>query len=293
MRASPALTVLLTVSMAASAALAQDIDIRVDGDRLSVELGQVPLADVLRAAGAAGGFEVKLEGELGEVQPQRFQDLPIGRAIKRLTGDHGLIMLYANDGTLETVRVHAATMIGASPEAREAARKRAAERRQAVLARVNAPATPEPPGGAGAFADLSQSERFARVRELARQGGPESLMLLGEALGQDPDPALRRAAAAAIGNIGGPEAANMLQGALSDDDASVRMQALRGLRAAEPATAVAAFGTVLQQDPDPAVRRAAVELAAGLGDQAFDLLQLALDDDDERVRAAAEAALMQ
>jgi HEAT repeat protein len=200
-------------------------------------------------------------------------------------------MQYANDGTLETIRVVAATMIGASPEEREAARRRAAEQREAVLARVSTPATPQPPPRGGPFADLDPSERFARVRELARQGGPDSLPALGEALGQDPDPALRRAAAAAIGNIGGPEAFGLLEGALGDDDASVRLQAIRGLRAADPATAVNAYGDVVRQDPDPAVRRAAVDLAASLGLEGAQVLELALDDDDERVRQAAERAL--
>lgn len=291
MRTHLAPTIGLVVVLGALAALAQEIDVRVEDERMSLQVGQAPLGDVLRAVGEAGGFEVKLEGELGEVQPQRFQNLPLGRAIRRLTGDHGLIMAYADDGSLESVRVHAATLIGASPEEREAARQRAVEQRQAVLARVKAPTTPEPAEGGGAFGALEQSERFARVRELARQGDPDSLPILGEALSGEPDPALRRAAAAAIGNIGGPEATRLLEGALSDDDASVRMQALRGMREAEPAVAVNAYGDVIQRDPDPAVRRAAVDLVASLGDEGLEVLEMALDDDDDRVRQAAETAL--
>jgi hypothetical protein len=291
MRTHLAATIGLAVVLTVVPALAQEIDVRVEGDRMSLEVGQAPLAEVLRAVGEAGGFEVKLEGDLGEVQPQRFQDLPLGRAIRRLTGDHGVIMAYADDGTLESVRVHAATLIGASPEEREAARKRAAEQRQAVLARVRSPATPESPEGGGGSADADQAERFARVRELARQGGPDSLPSLGDVLSGDPDPALRRAAAAAIGSVGGPEAAQLLQGALADDDASVRMQALRGLRGADPAIALNAYGDIVQRDPDPAVRRAAVDLAAGLGTDGAEVLEIALDDDDDRVRQAAERAI--
>lgn len=280
---------------AGAARAADDIDLVVDGNRVTLDVGTVPLADVLRAIGDAGGFDVKIEGDLGEVQSQRLRNLPMPRAIKRLSGDHGLIMQYGPDGrALRAVRVHAASSIGASPEEREAARKRAAERRQAVLARAAAstPAAPAPPDRRGGpLADLSQSERFARLRELSRQGDAASLPELGDVLRDDPDPALRRAAAAAIANIGGPEAADALEDALDDEERTVRIQALRALRSADQESANDAFADVLASDPDPAVRRAAVELAAGLGAAGEDLLEMALDDEDEAVVRAAESAL--
>ncbi len=62
------------------------LDVRVDGDRLSVDLGAVPLADVLRAIAEQAGAELVIRGDLGELAPQAFAGKPLAEGIRQLVG---------------------------------------------------------------------------------------------------------------------------------------------------------------------------------------------------------------
>jgi hypothetical protein len=59
---------------------------------LTLRAERVPLAEVLRAIGAAGAFEVVLRGELAELVTQSFTNQPLEGAIRQLVGAHFLVV---------------------------------------------------------------------------------------------------------------------------------------------------------------------------------------------------------
>ncbi|MGC4088886.1 MAG: HEAT repeat domain-containing protein [Polyangiaceae bacterium] len=81
---------------------------------------------------------------------------------------------------------------------------------------------------------------------------------------EDNRPSVRRAVTRALGALGDKRAQSALVLALRDADASVRVSALSALGALGEAGAVVSIATLLNADPDPAVRRAAVEALSHL-----------------------------
>ena len=80
-----------------------------------------------------------------------------------------------------------------------------------------------------------------------------------------------------------------IDAALTDEDARVRGQALQALASREGAEAMPQLWQALH-DPDPGVRILAME-NVGSGEQGKALLEEALSDEDEVVRAVATARL--
>lgn len=80
-----------------------------------------------------------------------------------------------------------------------------------------------------------------------------------------------------------------IEAALTDKDARVRGQALQALTSRDGAEAMPQLWQALR-DPDPGVRILAIE-NAGSGEQGKALLEAALSDEDESVRAVARARI--
>ena len=99
-RRSRLVTIGATLCLWAQAAAAAEggpqgsLDVRIDGDRLSVDLGAVPLAEVLRVIAAQTGAELVVRGDLGELAPQAFTGEPLAEGIRRLIGSNGLVMTF-------------------------------------------------------------------------------------------------------------------------------------------------------------------------------------------------------
>ena len=146
------------------------------------------------------------------------------------------------------------------------------------------------------------SVRLEAIRALAQiqPPAPETITTLSQAM-RDTDPAIQRAAAAALGDLG---AVSVLAQALKDPDKDVRRNAVRPLRrvvirdrsSSDPAATkavVAALADALK-DPDREVRRAAASSLGTLGPAAADALPgLAATtmDSDPSVRNATIEAL--
>ena len=144
------------------------------------------------------------------------------------------------------------------------------------------------------------SVRLEAIRALAQiqPPAPETITTLSQAM-RDTDPAIQRAAAAALGDLG---AVSVLAQALKDPDNNVRRNAVRPLRRvvirdrSDPAATkavVAALADALK-DPDGAVRRAAASSLGALGPVAADAipsLATTTMDSDPSVRNATIEAL--
>jgi hypothetical protein len=249
--------------------------------RLTMEVEAEPLADVLARIGAAAGFEVETQGEVGEVAPQTFDAVPLDVAIRRLVGSHSLIMVHEPGaaGRLAKVKVYAAL---GDPAAR-----RAESAQQARRSAVRQKRTDEQRS-----LKSDRSQRVQEVRELARSGDPGAVRTLGEIALQDQDPAVRRLAVGSLASIGDQSAATVLASALDDQDRAVRVQALRALNGMLGDQVAPHLARVVAQDTEPSMRLMAVEMAANLpGGAAMEVLERALDDGDRDVRDAAEEAL--
>ncbi|MGI9491277.1 MAG: HEAT repeat domain-containing protein [Geminicoccaceae bacterium] len=141
-----------------------------------------------------------------------------------------------------------------------------------------------------AIAKLGKAERLAEIRDLATARDELSANTLVEVLILDSDVTARRIAVTALGNLRSELAVDGLEAALGDRDRSVRIQALRGLRMVLAKNATSILAEVVASDPDPVVRRTAVELAAGLRSSAArEVLELGSLDVDPSVRDAVNA----
>lgn len=139
------------------------------------------------------------------------------------------------------------------------------------------------------FAKVTRSTHVYafRLHPAVREGVPTLIKGLS-----DPDPYVREICAQGLGYIGDERAALPLAKALSDKEASVRRRAAAALatvpaKAAQPALERAAI-----KDPDPDVRRYAVEALGWIEDSSVvPTLIAATRDPSERVRRYAAAEL--
>ncbi len=119
-------------------------------------------------------------------------------------------------------------------------------------------------GVTAAFEQTENDElRAAAARALGRTGDRGFVPLLSSALAEAPGLDVRAASARALGELGGPDAVRALRAALRQDSGLVREAAVRSLAALADRDQRPAIVDLLD-DPDWAVRSAAIEAAAGL-----------------------------
>ena len=140
---------------------------------------------------------------------------------------------------------------------------------------------------------LRDDDMYVRVQvtsALIHMGAP-AVAGLTEAL-TDARPAVRRAAAKALGKIGCADAAALqaLGATLDDADAGQRRFAAEALGRLGATEALAPLGVALR-DPDARVRDAAAAALQALGDAALPTLRAALDDPNPETNFVAARAL--
>lgn len=244
----------------------QALEVSVEEDRLSVEVGAVPLADVLQAIAEQTGAKLLVRGDPGMVHPQAFMGRPLADGVRQLVGRNSLAMIFAPatgpdpSPRLVALTVHAATALG----------KAAAE-----PAQQSSQASPQE-----SRANLPSLSDFAR-------GGDERLVTaLSHALVRDPD-ALKQG-----GVFEHPDDVDAYRAALASEDPADRIEALQEIGQDRSQRALGPLFEVLIGDEDAAVRRMAVQVLADLdSEDALAALEGALSDPDTSVRAAAAQAL--
>ena len=237
------------------------MEVTVAGGRLSVNLRDAPLADVLRLIGQEAHLKVNLDGQFLTPITGTFSSLPLESGIRRLTRGHSSSFAYGpplDPG-------HAARLIE-------------------IWIIESQPAAPTDP--------RARAARLASLRNLGRRQDDEAVAELSRILAQDPDPAVRTQAAGILGRPGDVRAIPALTAALGDQQPSVRIQAVHGLRRLGGEGAAEALGRVLLSDPDPSVRRVAAGALTSLRNPAAgSALRTAMSTDgDASVRRAAAAA---
>jgi len=226
--------------------------VRVEGDRLTVKLIQVPLRDVLLAIAQQSGLRIFLDPALDDRLSLAFSNLPLEVGLRRLLGDRSALFLYTSPGEegglkLEEVRVYAS--------------------RQAELLQ------PEPSSVGGddvaqslreMLTDPEPAQRIAAALALAegKQAGV-ALGVLLDLLNTQKEPSIREEVLAVLQVFDTVPVEPIAKVALSDKRPSLRLQALTLL------------GRTAEADPR----------AKGI------LRQAARGDRDETVREVAQALL--
>jgi hypothetical protein len=244
---------------------AATMEVTVREGRLSVNLRDAPLADVLRLIGQEARLTINLEGQFRAPITGAFTGLPLESGIRRLTRGHSSSFAYGpppHPG--QAARLTEIWVIESSPAVASTA--------------------PNDPG--------ARATQLARVANLGQRRDDGAVAELSRILAQDPDPIVRTRAASALSRPLDARATPALTAALGDPDPTVRMQAVRGLRRVEGEAAAEALGRVLLNDADPSVRRVAAWTLASLrGAPAGSALGTAMSaDGDASVRRAAAAA---
>lgn len=295
-RAGAGFAVVLAVWVAAQGAWAgeasgPELHVAVEHGLVTARLREAPLNAVLGALAARGDFTLVMGGKLARPVSWTMSDVPLDKAIARLVGDNGLVMLYATAGArrLREVRVY-----------------NGPARRAPAFTDKFAPAPSGDPASVEELAAVLAEEtdfglRRRAVIDLGQRAGPDAVAALAAALDGD-DRLIRIQAARALGDMGGDmtgrAAAAVLSGLLDDPDPTLRRLAARGLGdiGATGATGAAGAAGVLSEllagDPAAQVRREAARSLGWLGEAtALWALEGASADPDETVRAAVDAAL--
>jgi HEAT repeat protein len=241
--------------------------LHVEGGLLSADVRDVPLGDVLHDIAEQAAVKLEIHSGGADRVTDSFTGVRLGEGIRRLARGHDVILIYG-------------------------AAQNGAERGRLVEAHVYEASAPV------VSSTVDPSARPARLRavvELTRQAQqqqPGALASLTGLLSGDADPVVRARAAAALGTIGGPEAAAALTAALGDQDASVRVSAVSSLGRMREEGAVGSVVQILAGDRDASVRRAAIWALSSLqSEDAHRAIEAAAADPDWSVRRAAAGAL--
>ena len=240
---------------------ARTMEVSMAGGRLSVNLRDIPLADVLRHIGQEAHVKVNLDGQFLALITGTFTGLPLESGIRRLTRGHSSSFAYESPSDPgQAARLTEIWVIESKPATSADPRARAA--------------------------------RLASLDNLGRRTNDGAVAELSRLLTQDPDPAVRTRAAGVLSRSRDARATSALTAALGDQQPSVRIQAVHGLRRVEGERSADALGRVLVSDPDPSVRRVAAWALTSLRDAAAGsaLRAAMLTDGDASVRQAATAA---
>ena len=312
----------LIVSAAAEDAPAEGpsaagVEARVTDGRLTLQADGTPLAEVLRAIGAAGGFEVVLRGAFATPVSESFAERPLEDAIRELTHGHSLIVRHDDPDpasgavALAEIRVIENPKLAAAAETAAdeplAGGKGALEEEGALkddgeyaltereafrLANRDVP----PPTREDILIELDDPDQAKRVAAVPKVGalqpGAATDVLAGVFAAED-DPLVRSRAVAALTRLEGPGARKLLrERALGDDDAELRMQALNALASSDGERSVNLLGQALRDDGDLEVRKAAISALQRVGgDWARHSLARAAGDPDPEISLAAKQAL--
>jgi hypothetical protein len=280
--------------------------------RLTLQADGAPLAEVLRAIGAAGEFEVVLRGAFAAPVRESFADRPLEDAIRDLAEGHSVVVLRDDPGpeagavNLAEIRVIENPDLAASEDAlpgeppqdgaeeaglEDDADDLLTEREAFRLSRLGMP----PPTREDILIELGdpdQALRVAAVPKVSTLAPGAALNILAGVFAREDDPLVRSRAVAALTRLEGPGAGMLLrERALRDEDAELRMQALNALASSAGERSVTVLGRILAQDSDPQVREAAISALQRVGGWGRRYVENAAADRDPKVRTAAEQAL--
>ncbi|MGH8531166.1 MAG: HEAT repeat domain-containing protein [Gammaproteobacteria bacterium] len=269
----------------------QTLRLRFNDGLLSLHANQHSYAEVLGAIQKETGILLHYSLPLSRSITESFTALPVKLALERLFGPEasfifrypvadeapGPLAVPKEVWVIGTIRAIGAGGLAAAAQ----------ENETHAPAPVAAPEAPPDPAAAPAMTAEDQALLPGLGDEDAIDG------LIGMARDEDPEMRLQALAMLSQGAQGSEADKAIVQSAidaaLTDQDAGVRGQAFQALASRGGAEGMWHLRQALR-DPDPGVRILALE-NAGSGEQGKALLEEALSDEDESVRAVARARL--
>jgi len=288
--------------------------VEVINGRLTVQLEDVSLPNLLEMVAQKTGARILLHGPADETVSMTFQKVPLEEGLRRLLGERNAAYFYSSqskgvakspDVILKEVLIFG-TGAGASSEIRVFTVSQSSSDQGNWRAVGTIAKDANGPSGGGEYdpviAGLAKQlleEKNAESRKEAAENLGETwdenaATPLTEALFQDPDSNVRAAAAKALGETWNEHVVVPLTEAmLQDSSAAVREAAAQALGKTWSESAVLPLIDALAYDSDALVReQAARGLARTVGEEAIDALTYALTHDPRWfVRDAVASAL--
>lgn len=267
---------------------------------MSADVAAVPLVAVLTEVARRTGAVVLIRGELGDTRPQSFTDAPIREGLERLVAPNHLLVEFAPSASGVASRITRIRVFGAG-----------AEVEKTIEPQQIGPGTPTPANAAEArravapfdgklgwaYDDGSTLPPLAlRVRKIGTifpSAGDEGVNALGDIIENDPDPQARAAALRALGQFDGESGYPLIQAALADQDAEVRLAAINAVDSMSNQPSAMLLELVVDDNEEQRLRLAGLERLAPYRDrdEVRDVLEQLQNTNDGRVRAAAKALL--
>ena len=285
------------VARGAAGGAAEGTGVRIDRGRITVEIGQVPVAEVLAAVARDLRADVLVRGDLGLTKAQTFSEAPLLDGLERLVQPNHLVVEFAprRDGVsprIVRIRVFglgAATDPSAEPESLTAAGGSAAVARTARTAAGF-------DGNLGwSYDDASQlppvAQRVRRIGGIYAVSGVAGLDALRTVIDNDPNSAPRAAAVRSVAAFPYQDAVPLLQQALYDESIEVRLAAVSAINPDPTEPPMFLVDTIVNEEEDPRVRLTALERLGRfrLDEQVQDALTDIAASDDPRISQAAQA----
>ena len=283
------------------------VEVAVHEGRLTVDVSNAPLDQVLQAVAKAAGFELALRGDIDSRVTQSFRGVSLEEGIRRLARGHSVVVSYAfapaeprGEIITEVLVLEGSTSADAPPTPARVSRLD-----PGPAAPVTGPSMqplPTIPTERAVEAPTSVTtlyfppgEWIAGIQALAEEaqrGGEAARAMLADVGASEPSAEVRAQAVAALARLDGREVASALTAALGDEDASVRLQAVRGLRRMGTESAVLTLAAAAASDTDRAVRVAALRALASYPEPAVrQAFVTAAADRDAAVRGIATRTL--
>lgn len=281
-------------------AAAGDVNVRVERGRITADVGQVPIAGVLARIARDVGAPVLVRGDLGITRPQSFANAPLLDGLERLLAPNHLVIEFGPErGDVEPrilrIRVFG---IGAGQDT---------SLEPLLLATAGGAAGSQPaarlaPAFDGRlgwdYADLSRlpplAQRVRRIGGIYAVSGEAGLTALRTVLEADPDTAARAAAVRAAGAFPYDQAMPLLQQALTDENADVRLATVAAINPGPDQPPTFLVDIITDDGEDERVRLGAIERLGRyrLDGEVQDMLQDIAASDETRIGAAARGMLV-
>ena len=285
---------------AGEADAAADTGVRIERGRITVDVGEVPVARVLAAVARDLRADVLVRGDLGLTKAQTFSDVPLLDGLERLVQPNHLVVEFApprGDVSPRIVRIRvfglgAATDPSLEPEMLTAAGGGAAVARPASRASAGFD------GNLGwSYDDASRlpplAQRVRRIGGIYAVSGVRGLDALRTVVESDPEAPARAAAVRSVAAFPYQDALPLLQQALADESTDVRLAAVGAINPDQSEPPMFLVDTIVNEEEDPRVRLTALErLGRFRADaQVQDVLSDIAQSDDPRINQAAQALI--
>ena len=255
------------------------INVLVKDGLLTLETVDAPLGAVLQRIGEQAGFKLYSHDGLDELVTWSFADVPLARALGRLTLRTSSVSVYAPSGGLIELRILDAgrDVMGDDVSPGRTISKRSGEQAEDVLA---------------VSMDADLEEMLNLADKLTETGDADAVNELSQMLSQYEPPILRRKATIGLGKIRNEQAKDALTEVLGNPDAVMRRSAVEALGRNWAQQTAEQLSTVLMNDTEPTVRQLAAQALGRTGTvEALEALHAAQLDPDQSVRQTATDSL--